>query len=126
MTCCADPKVRHNKLHDTASCSSCGFRWTFGIQGKGKFKSKTLKWGPAYYCEDDYERDWRLKNYKQHEVVGKRRRGKVESYVCVCPKSNTTFEIPLDDVPDEVHCEPCDRSGLFATMLMRYRDRRGQ
>lgn len=126
MTCCEQPRVRQNPTHTGASCACCGFGWTFGVQKKGKFQGKTEKWGTVWFCEDDYERDWRLKGYTQHEVVGTRRRGKQETYVVVCPKSNTTFSASTTQPPDEVYCEPCGRSGLLGPMLVRYRDRRGR
>lgn len=125
MTCCEQPRVRQAKDNRSAVCE-CGFRWTFGFQKKGKFKAKKETWGTAWYCEDDYERDWRLKGYKQHEVVGTRRRGKIETYVCACPKSGTTFAVSVAEQPSEVYCPSCDRSGLLAPMLMRWRDRRGR
>lgn len=125
MTCCDSPYAVQDKTHTTARCTNCGFPYTFAHQGKGKFKSKTPKWGPAWFCADNYDRSWRLKNFDRHEVIGTRRRGKREDYVVCCPKFGNTFSVSADNPPDEVYCGDCDRNGLLGPMLNRYRERKG-
>ena len=124
MTCCETPTVRQDDTHSTASCLSCGFRWEFTYQGKGRFKSKDRKWGPAWFCKDDYDRSWRMKNYDRHEVIGTRRRGTREDWVIACPRHSTVFSTSTGEQPDEVYCPHCDRAGLFGPMLTRYRQRK--
>jgi hypothetical protein len=124
VTCCSTPDVHQDAAHRSASCGTCGFRWTFGQQGKGKFKSKREKWGPAWYCEDNYDRSWRTRDYDRHEVVGTRRRGNREDYVVGCPHSGNTIAVSADSPPDEVYCEDCDRTGLLGPMVKRYQIRK--
>lgn len=122
MTCCSEPAG--GVLSSTkAACRNCGFTWAFGLQGKGKYKTKKPKWGPAYYCEDKYDRAWRMRGYDRHEVVGTRRRGKRVEYVVGCPKG-TMFTINEQSPPDEAYCPECDRSGLLGPMVKRYQIRR--
>lgn len=103
---------------------SCGFQWKYDYQGKGRFKTKDKRWGPAWFCSDDYDRGWRLRNFDRHEVVGTRRRGKMEYYVVGCPKSMNTISVSSSQPPDEVYCQDCERSGDLGPMLKRYRDRK--
>jgi hypothetical protein len=126
MTCCDLPRVRQDSSNEKAACVSCGFQWRYDYQTKGKFTSKEKRWGPAWFCADDYDRGWRLKNYERHEVVGTRRRGKTESYVVCCPKSMNTISVSVAYPPDEVYCQDCDRSGDLGPMLMRHRDRKSE
>lgn len=126
MTCCEDPRVRQGKGNETASCTTCGFRWVFDLQGKGKYKTKQKQWGPVWFSADDYDRGWRLRDYDRHEVIGTRRRGKVEYWVVACPKSGRTVSVSTDDVGRQVYCHYCDRSGEFSPMLKRHQERKGQ
>lgn len=124
MTCCETPDVHQDDTHTTASCRGCGFRWLFTYQGKGKYKSKEKKWGPQWFCQDEYDRSWRMRNFDRHEVVGTRRRGKREEYVIGCPRHGTMFSVSTDSPPDEVYCPECDRNGLLGPMLNRFRERK--
>lgn len=123
MTCCSEPsgKILSPKK---AVCRGCGFTWTFARQGKGRFKTKNEKWGPVWFCKDEYDRRWRFKDYDRHEVIGTRRRGNRTDYVVSCPKEQATFTIDEQNPPQDAYCPFCERSGLLGPMVKRWQVRR--
>lgn len=121
MACCSEPDVSHNPDTKSATCRGCGFSYVLKKHGK---RATRETWKPKWYCEDDYDRAWRLRGFERHEVVGTRRIGKKRFYMIACPKGSIMFSVPFTPAPDEVYCASCDRAGMFGPMLVRQRERK--